>query len=41
VLIAGKGHETYQETRGVRSPFSDVARASAALAARAGRERAA
>jgi UDP-N-acetylmuramoyl-L-alanyl-D-glutamate--2,6-diaminopimelate ligase len=25
VLIAGKGHETYQEVRGVRRPFSDVA----------------
>ena len=23
VLIAGKGHETYQEVRGVRSPFDD------------------
>jgi UDP-N-acetylmuramoyl-L-alanyl-D-glutamate--2,6-diaminopimelate ligase len=41
VLIAGKGHEPYQETRGVRTPFSDVERASAALAARAGREQAA
>ena len=25
VLIAGKGHETYQEARGVRSQFDDVA----------------
>jgi UDP-N-acetylmuramoyl-L-alanyl-D-glutamate--2,6-diaminopimelate ligase len=24
VLIAGKGHETYQEIRGVRRPFNDV-----------------
>lgn len=24
LLVAGKGHETYQEIRGVRSPFSDV-----------------
>jgi UDP-N-acetylmuramoyl-L-alanyl-D-glutamate--2,6-diaminopimelate ligase len=24
VLIAGKGHETYQEVAGVRQPFSDV-----------------
>ena len=24
VLIAGKGHESYQEIRGVRHPFSDV-----------------
>ncbi|MBS1114686.1 MAG: UDP-N-acetylmuramoyl-L-alanyl-D-glutamate--2,6-diaminopimelate ligase, partial [Nitrospirae bacterium] len=23
VLIAGKGHETYQEIRGERYPFSD------------------
>lgn len=41
VLIAGKGHEPYQETRGVRTPFSDVERASAALASRPGREQAA
>ncbi len=33
VLIAGKGHETYQEAQGVRRPFSDVAEATAALAA--------
>ena len=31
VLIAGKGHETYQEVRGVRRPYSDVAVARAAL----------
>ena len=31
VLIAGKGHETYQEIDGVRRPFSDVAVARAAL----------
>ena len=24
VLIAGKGHENYQETNGVRVPFSDA-----------------
>jgi len=24
VLIAGKGHETYQEVAGERQPFSDV-----------------
>jgi UDP-N-acetylmuramoyl-L-alanyl-D-glutamate--2,6-diaminopimelate ligase len=35
VLIAGKGHETYQEIAGVRRPFSDVAVARAALARRA------
>jgi UDP-N-acetylmuramyl-tripeptide synthetase len=31
VLIAGKGHEDYQETKGVRQPFSDRAHAQAAL----------
>jgi UDP-N-acetylmuramyl-tripeptide synthetase len=31
VLIAGKGHETYQEYQGVRTPFSDAALAAAAL----------
>jgi UDP-N-acetylmuramoyl-L-alanyl-D-glutamate--2,6-diaminopimelate ligase len=31
VLIAGKGHEPYQEIRGVRLPFSDVEVARAAL----------
>ncbi|MEB2346987.1 MAG: UDP-N-acetylmuramoyl-L-alanyl-D-glutamate--2,6-diaminopimelate ligase [Comamonadaceae bacterium] len=36
VLIAGKGHEPYQEIAGVRRPFSDLAQAQAALAARAG-----
>jgi UDP-N-acetylmuramoyl-L-alanyl-D-glutamate--2,6-diaminopimelate ligase len=34
VLIAGKGHETYQEVKGVRMPFSDVEQAQLALAAR-------
>ncbi|MBN2452520.1 MAG: UDP-N-acetylmuramoyl-L-alanyl-D-glutamate--2,6-diaminopimelate ligase, partial [Lentisphaeria bacterium] len=24
ILVAGKGHETYQETRGVQTPFDDV-----------------
>jgi UDP-N-acetylmuramoyl-L-alanyl-D-glutamate--2,6-diaminopimelate ligase len=33
VLIAGKGHETYQEANGERRPFSDAAEATAALAA--------
>ena len=37
VLIAGKGHETYQEAAGRRTPFSDVQVAGAALAARAAR----
>jgi UDP-N-acetylmuramyl-tripeptide synthetase len=32
VLVAGKGHETYQERDGARLPFSDVAVATAALA---------
>jgi UDP-N-acetylmuramoyl-L-alanyl-D-glutamate--2,6-diaminopimelate ligase len=31
VLLAGKGHETYQEIRGVRLPFSDAAVAREAL----------
>ncbi len=35
VLIAGKGHEDYQEVAGVRRPFSDMAQARAALQARA------
>jgi UDP-N-acetylmuramyl-tripeptide synthetase len=33
VLIAGKGHEDYQETGGVREHFSDAETATAALAA--------
>jgi UDP-N-acetylmuramoyl-L-alanyl-D-glutamate--2,6-diaminopimelate ligase len=32
VLLAGKGHEDYQLTAGVRRPFSDVAEARRALA---------
>jgi UDP-N-acetylmuramoyl-L-alanyl-D-glutamate--2,6-diaminopimelate ligase len=36
VLIAGKGHEDYQEVHGVRRPFSDVAEARAALLERSG-----
>jgi UDP-N-acetylmuramyl-tripeptide synthetase len=32
VLLAGKGHEDYQEANGVRVPFSDAAEAAAALA---------
>lgn len=34
VLIAGKGHEDYQEIGGVRHPFSDVSEAESALARR-------
>jgi UDP-N-acetylmuramyl tripeptide synthase len=33
VLIAGKGHEDYQEIDGVKHPFSDTARVKALLAA--------
>ena len=36
ILVAGKGHEDYQEIAGVKHPFSDVEEALAALAARAG-----
>jgi UDP-N-acetylmuramyl-tripeptide synthetase len=36
VLVAGKGHETYQERAGVRTPFSDAVETSAALAAWSG-----
>ena len=32
VLVAGKGHEDYQEILGVKRPFSDAAHAGAALA---------
>jgi len=34
VLLAGKGHEDYQEANGVRTPFSDAGEARAALAQR-------
>jgi UDP-N-acetylmuramoyl-L-alanyl-D-glutamate--2,6-diaminopimelate ligase len=36
VLIAGKGHETYQETAGVRRPFDDRVAAGEALAGMGG-----
>lgn len=36
VLIAGKGHEAWQETAGVKRPFSDLDQARAALARRGG-----
>lgn len=36
VLIAGKGHEDYQEVDGVKQPFSDAAQAAQALARRSG-----
>ncbi len=32
ILIAGKGHEEYQDIRGVKQPFSDFREAEAALA---------
>ncbi|MDR0781171.1 MAG: UDP-N-acetylmuramoyl-L-alanyl-D-glutamate--2,6-diaminopimelate ligase [Pseudomonadales bacterium] len=31
ILIAGKGHETYQDSNGVKLPFNDVTEASAVL----------
>jgi len=34
ILVAGKGHEDYQEVAGQRRPFSDLAQARAALARR-------
>lgn len=34
ILIAGKGHESYQESRGVRAPFSDREEALKALRSR-------
>jgi UDP-N-acetylmuramyl tripeptide synthase len=34
ILIAGKGHEDYQEVAGQRRPFSDRAQARAALTQR-------
>jgi UDP-N-acetylmuramyl tripeptide synthase len=36
VLIAGKGHEAYQEIAGLRHPFSDAREAQAALEERTG-----
>ncbi|MEP7294998.1 MAG: UDP-N-acetylmuramoyl-L-alanyl-D-glutamate--2,6-diaminopimelate ligase [Burkholderiales bacterium] len=36
ILIAGKGHEDYQETKGVKHHFSDLEEATAALATRGG-----
>lgn len=35
ILVAGKGHEDYQEIGGARHPFSDIAHAQAALDRRA------
>jgi UDP-N-acetylmuramoyl-L-alanyl-D-glutamate--2,6-diaminopimelate ligase len=36
VVLAGKGHEDYQEIQGVKHPFSDFVEARLALAARGG-----
>jgi UDP-N-acetylmuramoyl-L-alanyl-D-glutamate--2,6-diaminopimelate ligase len=36
IVLAGKGHEDYQEIAGVRHPFSDVAEATQALLQRGG-----
>ena len=36
VLLAGKGHEDYQEIMGVKHPFLDMDKANAALAERKG-----
>jgi MurE/MurF fusion protein len=41
ILLAGKGHEDYQEIAGVKRPFSDLAEAEAALRERESREGAA
>jgi UDP-N-acetylmuramoyl-L-alanyl-D-glutamate--2,6-diaminopimelate ligase len=40
LLLAGKGHEDYQDMGGVKRPFSDLAAAQAALRQRAARPRA-
>jgi UDP-N-acetylmuramoyl-L-alanyl-D-glutamate--2,6-diaminopimelate ligase len=39
ILLAGKGHEDYQEIAGVRHPFSDGVEATQALMLRGGRTR--
>jgi UDP-N-acetylmuramyl-tripeptide synthetase len=36
ILVAGKGHENYQESAGIKLPFSDKAQAEAALSQGAG-----
>lgn len=40
ILLAGKGHETYQEIAGVKHPYSDNDQARAALLARRAQEQA-
>jgi len=37
ILVAGKGHEDYQEVAGVKHPYSDIVQAEAGLLAREGR----
>jgi UDP-N-acetylmuramoyl-L-alanyl-D-glutamate--2,6-diaminopimelate ligase len=37
VLLAGKGHETYQECNGARLPFSDAEHAARALVSWSGK----
>lgn len=39
ILVAGKGHETYQEIAGVRHPFADAAVVRKALAGRTAKEK--
>ena len=39
VLLAGKGHEDYQEIMGVKHPFLDMDKAQAALSARRGQQK--
>ncbi|MDO4593437.1 MAG: cyanophycin synthetase, partial [Comamonadaceae bacterium] len=39
VLLAGKGHEDYQEIMGVKHPFLDMDKARAALALREGQNK--
>lgn len=36
VLVAGKGHEAYQEEKGVKAPFDDLAQLGAALGVKGG-----
>jgi UDP-N-acetylmuramoyl-L-alanyl-D-glutamate--2,6-diaminopimelate ligase len=40
ILVAGKGHEDYQEIQGVKRPFSDMEQAQTALSLRTAKEKA-
>ena len=40
ILVAGKGHEDYQEIQGARRPFSDMEQAQRALSLRTTKEKA-